>query len=69
MSARKMAGLFFIVMGLVQVFQALSWHAPADRLNNPIYAFVTALLFTIGAALMWHGGKPHKHIQQSLSHD
>ncbi len=57
MSIRKMAGLFLIVMGVIQVFQALSWHAPAGRLSNPLYAFITALLFTLGAALIWWNGK------------
>ena len=57
MSVRKMTGLFFILMGLIQVFQALSWHAPAGRLGNPLYALVTALLFIIGAALIWWNGK------------
>ena len=43
-------------MGLIQVFQALSWHVPAGRLGDPLYAFVTALLFTLGAALVWRNG-------------
>ncbi len=64
MSIRKMAGLFLIVIGLIQVFQAFSWHAPAGRLSNPLYAFVTALLFTLGAALIcwnskWWDGNSH----------
>lgn len=57
MSIRKMAGLFLIIMGLIQIFQALSWHTPAGRLSNPLYAFITALLFTLGAALIWWKGK------------
>jgi len=57
MSIRKMAGLFLILLGLIQVFQALSWHAPAGRLGNPLYAFVTALLFTLGAALICWNSK------------
>jgi hypothetical protein len=52
-----MSGLFLIVMGLVQIFQALSRHAPPGRLGNSLYAFVTALLFTLGAALIWWDGK------------
>lgn len=56
MNSRKMAGLFLIVMALVQIFQALSKHAPPGRLSSPLYAFVTALLFTLGAALIcWNG--------------
>jgi hypothetical protein len=57
MSVRKMVGLFLIVMGLVRVFQALSEHAPAGRAGNSLYVFVTALLFTLGAALVWWDGK------------
>jgi uncharacterized membrane protein YfbV (UPF0208 family) len=57
MSIRKMSGLFLIVMGLVQIFQALSQHALPGRLGNSLYAFVTALLFSLGAALIWWDGK------------
>ena len=57
MSIRKMAGLFLIVMGLIQVFHALSDHTPAGTLSRPLYALVTALLFTGGAALIWWKGK------------
>jgi len=57
MSVRKMVGLFLIVMGLVQIFQGLSEHAPAGRGGNSLYVFVTALLFTLGAALIWWDGK------------
>ena len=57
MSIRKMAGLFLIIMGLIQVFHALSEHTTADKLSHPLYAFVTALLFAGGAALIWWKGK------------
>jgi hypothetical protein len=56
MSIRNMAGLFLIIMGLVQVFHALSDHMPEETLSRPLYAFVTALLFTGGAALIWWKG-------------
>ena len=56
MNIRKLAGLFFIVMGLVQIFKALSEHTPAEPLGIPLYAFVTALFFTVGAALIWWNG-------------
>jgi hypothetical protein len=52
-----MAGLFFIVMGLVQVFHMLSEHAPPGRASSPLFMFITALLFTVGAALIWWNGK------------
>ncbi|HKP71643.1 MAG TPA: hypothetical protein VJT82_01815 [Pyrinomonadaceae bacterium] len=59
MRIRKMAGLFLIIMGLIQVFHALSSHtSDAQRLSSPFYAVVTALLFTLGAALIfWRDGK------------
>ena len=57
MSIRKMAGLFLIIMGLVQVFHALSDHTSPGTLSRPLYAFVTALLFAGGAALIWWKGK------------
>ncbi len=57
MSTQKLAGLFLIVMSLVQVFEALSKHAPPGRLSSLPFAFFTALLFTLGAALMLWGGK------------
>lgn len=60
MSIRKMAGLLLLVMGLVQVFHALSLHAAPNRLSSPLYAFVTALLFTLGAALILWRGNPWK---------
>jgi uncharacterized membrane protein HdeD (DUF308 family) len=57
MNARKMTGLFLLVMGLVQIFQAFSDHAPAGRAGSSTYMFVNALLFTLGAALIWWDGK------------
>ena len=57
MSVRKMAGLFLIVMGFVQVFHALSEHAPPGRASSTLFMFITALLFTLGAALIWWSGK------------
>jgi hypothetical protein len=56
MSARKLFGLFLIVMGLVRIFQSLSGHVPAGRAGNSFYVFLTALLFTLGAALIWWNG-------------
>jgi hypothetical protein len=52
-----MTGLLLIVLGLVQVFQALSKYAPPDRISSPLFMFITALLFTVGAALIWWNGK------------
>lgn len=57
MNIRKMSGLFFMVMGLIQVFQAFSRHAPPGRIGNPLFMFITALLFTVGAALIWWNGE------------
>ncbi|HEY9404149.1 MAG TPA: hypothetical protein VIQ24_15940 [Pyrinomonadaceae bacterium] len=57
MSARKMSGLFLIVMGLVQIFQTLSGHIRPGRAGDSLYVFFVALLFTLGAALIWWDGK------------
>jgi hypothetical protein len=57
MNARKMSGLFLIVMGLVRIFQSLSAHVPPGRAGSSSYVFLTALLFTLGAALVWWDGK------------
>lgn len=57
MSARKMFGLFLIVMGLVRIFQSLSGQVPPGRAGSSLYVFFTALLFTLGAALVWWNGR------------
>ncbi|HEY1404793.1 MAG TPA: hypothetical protein VGB05_11740 [Pyrinomonadaceae bacterium] len=57
MNARKMFGLFLIVTGLVRIFQSLSEYAPPGRAGDSLYVFFTALLFTLGAALVWWNGK------------
>jgi hypothetical protein len=51
-----MSGLFLIVMGLVRIFQSLSGHVPPGRASNSFSVFLTALLFTLGAALVWWDG-------------
>ena len=56
MSARKLIGLFLIVMGLAQIFQFLSQHARPGRMGDSLFVFVTAFMFTLGAALVcWNG--------------
>jgi Mg2+ and Co2+ transporter CorA len=57
MSARKLSGLFLIVMGLVQIFQALSKYRQPGRTSDSLFVFVTALMFTLGAALVWWDNK------------
>jgi hypothetical protein len=57
MNTRKLTGLFLIVMGLVRIFQSLSGQALTGRAGNSLYVFVTALLFTLGAALVWWDNK------------
>jgi hypothetical protein len=52
-----MSGLFLIVMGLVRIFQSLSGHVPPGGAGSSFYVFFTALLFTLGAALIWWDGK------------
>jgi len=57
MNARKMAGLFLIVLGLARIFQALSEHARPEHTGSSLYVFLTAFLFTLGAALVWWDSK------------
>ncbi|HZH90196.1 MAG TPA: hypothetical protein VEX70_06175 [Pyrinomonadaceae bacterium] len=57
MSARKLSGLFLIVIGLARIFQVLSEHAPPGRTGSSPYVFLTTLMLTLGAALVWWDGK------------
>jgi hypothetical protein len=57
MNARKLVGLFLIVMGLARIFQSLSGHVQPGQAGSSLYVFLTALLFTLGAALVWWDGK------------
>ena len=53
MNLQKMLGWFLIVMGLVQIFRAIHLNTNYGREVGSFYVFVTALLFTAGAALWW----------------
>ncbi|HEY0083575.1 MAG TPA: hypothetical protein VGB61_12345 [Pyrinomonadaceae bacterium] len=57
MNTRKLTGLFLIVMGLVRIFQSLSGQGQTGRAVSSLYVFMTALLFTLGAALVWWDNK------------
>ena len=57
MNAQKLLGLFFIVMGVVQIFHAIYMHTNQGREVGSFYNFVTALLFTVGAALVWRASR------------
>jgi hypothetical protein len=53
MNAQKMLGWFLIVMALVQIFRAIHLSNYYGREVGSFYGFVTALMFTAGAAVLW----------------
>lgn len=53
MNANKLAGLCLITLGLVNIFREVALRANGTHEPGFVYAFVTALLFTLGAALFW----------------
>ena len=57
MNPQKMLGWFLIVMGLVQIFRALHLRANYGHEVGTFYVFVTALLFTAGAAVLWRAAR------------
>lgn len=57
MSTRKLIGLFLIVLGLARVFQAVSEQGQMSLAGNSHQVFLTALMFTVGAALVWWNGQ------------
>jgi uncharacterized membrane protein HdeD (DUF308 family) len=67
MNTRKLVGLFLIVMGLARIFQALSEHAQAGLAGSSQYVFLTALMLTLGAALVWWDGRWRR--SDSRAHD
>jgi hypothetical protein len=57
MNAQKMLGWCLIVMGLVHIFRAIHLSADQGQEVGPIFVFITALLFTGGAALLWRASR------------
>lgn len=57
MNAQKMLGLGLIVMGLVHIFRAIHLSSNYGQEVGPVFVFITALLFTGGAALLWRGAR------------
>lgn len=53
MNTNKLAGLCLITLGLVNIFREVSLRAAGTHEPGLVYAFVTALLFAVGAALFW----------------
>lgn len=53
MEPRKMAGWCLILFGVINVLQAIYIHDTEGRGMSVRYAFVTSLLFTLGAACIW----------------
>ena len=53
MDVRKMAGWCLILFGVINVLHAIYQHETFGRGMTTVYALVTSLLFTAGAALLW----------------
>lgn len=53
MEIRKMAGWFFILMGVISVLQYIHLHRITGQGISTFKAILISLLFTIGAAFLW----------------
>ena len=54
MKIYKLAGHCLIIFGIINVLHEVNLRATGLREPGRIYALVTAALFTVGAALLWH---------------
>jgi uncharacterized membrane protein HdeD (DUF308 family) len=52
MEPRKMAGWCLILFGVINVLHAFHLYATEGRGMTTLYTFITALLFTVGAAFL-----------------
>ena len=53
MEIRKMAGWCLIIFGVINVLHAIYLYKLLGQSMSTLYTFITALLFTIGAAFLW----------------
>ena len=53
MDVRKMAGWCLILFGVINVLHAIYQYETFGRGMTTLYALVTSLLFTGGAAFLW----------------
>jgi hypothetical protein len=53
MNVRKMAGWCLILFGVINVLHAIHLNARMGLGVTTFYTFITSLLFTTGAALLW----------------
>lgn len=53
MDVRKMAGWCLILFGVINVLHGIYQYETFGRGMTTLYTFVTSLLFTCGAALLW----------------
>ena len=53
MEPRKMAGWCFILFGVIHLLHAVHLQATTGRGITTLYALITSLLFTLGAAFLW----------------
>ncbi len=57
MNAQKLLGWLLIVMGLVHIFRVIYLNSAQGREVGTVFAFITALMFTAGAALLWRSSR------------
>ena len=57
MNAQKLLGCFLIVMSLVHIFRAIYLNTAQGQEVGTIFAFITALRFTGGAAHRWRAAR------------
>jgi hypothetical protein len=57
MRINKMAGLFLLIFGVINVFQEIHLRSIGLRQPGLTYAITTALFFSVGAALFLRGGR------------
>jgi hypothetical protein len=59
MRINRMAGLFLLIFGVINVLQEIHLRSSGLRQPGLTYAITTALFFTVGAALFLRG-RAHK---------
>jgi hypothetical protein len=54
MAIRKMAGWCLILLGIINVLHSIHLHAVMGQQTTTLNTIVTSLLFTVGAAFLFH---------------
>ena len=65
MRINRMAGLFLLIFGVINVLQEIHLRSIGLRQPGLTYAITTALFFTFGAALFLRGRSRKAHAKES----